>query len=146
MAKKQDKKKLATSTLGGRLKAFRVEQKLDTSVFAHQIGLSSQIPIVMIEGGDSLPDVKTLMNLADKFEIDLHELITGEPSPALTLELEGMRKVKHQYRLLASGIQTQMDSLVQLQKKVKGIIKNIDDTIKPRRLKDDKTVQEGQNQ
>ena len=71
------------TALGERLKAVRERLGLNQSKLASQLNFSSPTVVSRFERGERLPSTETLIKLAELYEIDLHWLLTGKPSPTL---------------------------------------------------------------
>jgi transcriptional regulator with XRE-family HTH domain len=68
-------------TFGERLRKFRKENKLRQSDLAAVMGFTANTIVSRFERGEAFPSADKLANLARKYPVDLHWLITGEDSP-----------------------------------------------------------------
>jgi transcriptional regulator with XRE-family HTH domain len=81
---KQSKEKTKTEivdveTLGGRLRAFRLEMACTVDDFSSEVMLDSD-ELLQIENGSKEPTINQLFEIAVGMNCDLHYLITGRPS------------------------------------------------------------------
>ncbi len=77
----QEKNKKNFTALGKRLRFFRVQAKTSQAKLADKLGFAAPVVISRFERGQRLPSAETLIKLADLYDVDLHWLITGKPSP-----------------------------------------------------------------
>lgn len=64
-----------------RLRLLRKKRGFNQDDFAKKIGLTGHAQVSRYESGKSLPDVALLQKTAEVLQVDLHWLITGNPSP-----------------------------------------------------------------
>jgi transcriptional regulator with XRE-family HTH domain len=69
-------------TFGQRLRQVRKDLGLNQSDFAQKLGFSANTIISRFEKDKSIPSVEVLLVLAQDYKIDLHWLLTGQPSPS----------------------------------------------------------------
>ena len=60
---------------GGRLKELRKEKGLDQTQLASKLNLGNQATVSRWESGNFEPDIKTLIKLADFFDVTLDYLV-----------------------------------------------------------------------
>jgi transcriptional regulator with XRE-family HTH domain len=77
----QDENKKNFTTLGRRIQHLREELQLNQTVFAEQLGFATPAVISRFERDERQPDIETLLKIADLWKVNLHYLLTGEPSP-----------------------------------------------------------------
>ncbi len=124
------------STFGIRLKRLRnKELNIGPGGMAKRLGFNSAEPVILFEGDDRLPSAETLIKIAEVFNVDLHELLTGKPTPSLAKEIEALREVKHDMREIRNGIKERMNSLGKLGRKVRECEEIISNTINPKKEK-----------
>jgi len=123
MAEKTEQK---IETIADRLKAIRLELKLSQKEFAERLGLDNESVISVYEAGTCEPSALFLIKLEQVFGVDLHELLTGRPEPGTQNEIESLRKLKHEYRLLLNDIRSAITSLKTIDGKIKIIIQPLD--------------------
>lgn len=70
---------LDVETLGGRLRAYRLEMGETVEEFSSD-GMIPENDLVAIENNSIEPTIKQLFELAVGTDIDLHYLLTGRPS------------------------------------------------------------------
>ena len=87
-----------------RFRSMRESLKLNKAELADALNFTSPTTITLFEDGASMPSSQSLIDLAERYPVDLHELLTGEPSPAIKTEIETLRELKHQTRLLLAQI------------------------------------------
>ncbi len=63
------------------LRFSRNNAGLSREKFAEKIGLTGPTQISHYETGKNLPNVRTLVKIAEVLNVDIHWLITGQPSP-----------------------------------------------------------------
>ncbi len=68
-----------------RLRDVRNKAGLTQEQLGEKLGFKGNTAIYRFESGTSSPSIETLSKLASVLKIDLHWLITGEPSPAIKL-------------------------------------------------------------
>ena len=81
----QDKNKNNLPTLGKRLRSVREQAGISQSALAERLGFSKAAVISRFERGERLPSVDILIKLAELYHIDLHWLLTGQPSPGVEI-------------------------------------------------------------
>ena len=118
------------TTFGQRFKAARERAKLTQTEFSEQLGFSSNVPVSNFESDAALPTVETLIKMAKLFGIDIHELLTGEPNPAIDVEVESLRKVKHGFRLIHNELKLRLGELQSLDRMVLDCEKVIETALK----------------
>lgn len=84
MEEKKGKNFTAEETFGSRLHKIRKEKDLSQAELAEKIGYKRSGSISNIESDKTPPDVRILTRIAEVLEVDLHWLITGQPSPSKT--------------------------------------------------------------
>ena len=70
---------LDVETVGGRLRAFRLEMNLTAEQFSSDVCMDEDV-LVSIEDNSIEPSIRMLRDLAIGADCDLHYLITGRPS------------------------------------------------------------------
>ena len=100
---------------------MRESLKLNKAELADALGLTSASPVTMFEGGVGMPSAQLLIDLAKKYPVDLHELLTGEPAPAIKSEIETLRELKHQTRLTIAQIKEAMNQFGSVKKKLQAV-------------------------
>lgn len=63
--------------IGARLRAFRMREYLSQDAFAQSIKVSGEL-LHSMEEGETAIDPLTLLKIAYRFRVDLHELLTGK--------------------------------------------------------------------
>lgn len=126
MTKKTGQKE---QTIADRLKAIRLELKLTPTEYAKKIGLQDADVIRLYEAGTFEPPACYLIKLEQIFGVDLHELLTGKPSPGTQNEIKALRKLKHEYRMLLNEIRSAITSLTVTDGKIKVAIAPLDKTL-----------------
>jgi transcriptional regulator with XRE-family HTH domain len=77
----QEENKKKFTEFGERLKSIRTRLKLNQQEFAVKLGFASYKAISRFENGERLPNAEALISLAALGTVNLHYLITGQPSP-----------------------------------------------------------------
>jgi len=73
---------------GDRLRLCRKKRGFTQAELAKKIHIGGHAPVSRYESGKSVPDLNVLIEIEKTLHIDLHELITGKPSPKLMQALE----------------------------------------------------------
>jgi transcriptional regulator with XRE-family HTH domain len=81
MARRKSKNFSGSKEMGLRFRQFRESKGLKQSEIAVLLGYKNSAPISKIELGEQSPALGDLVELDRNFHIDLHQLITGNPSP-----------------------------------------------------------------
>lgn len=98
-----------------RLQIARKKAGLSQAALAEKLDLVGHAQISRYESGKSFPDVKILANIADILSIDLHWLITGQPSPDLIALATNLKScIKEHLTDLGLSIQGYENDLIQL--------------------------------
>lgn len=74
-----------------RLRVIRQKRGLSRTKLAKKIGLTSPSQISRYESDKGVPNFHALQKIAEVLNIDLHWLITGDPSPELKRLVDGLR-------------------------------------------------------
>jgi len=82
MVKKFSKNNVVIDTFGARLRKSRKDRGLSQTALARMLGYENNGPVSTMENNKTNPDLKTLVRLAESLDVDLHWLITGNPSRA----------------------------------------------------------------
>lgn len=114
---------------GKRLAAIRENAKLSRKDFAERIGLNGDDLVVAWESGSGYPPGDVIAMIAAEFKVDAHEFLTGEPSPAVAVEVEALRKVKHNFRLLLNVVRERTEKLKRMDRGITEVVKAIDKEI-----------------
>ncbi len=77
--RKTKQETVEVETLGGRLRAFRLEMNFTAEEFASDVYMDEDV-LVSIEDNSIEPSIRMLRDLAIGADCDLHYLITGRPS------------------------------------------------------------------
>ncbi len=77
----QDKNKKYLSGFGSRLKSLRQKIGINQTEFAQILGFGAPIAVSRFERGERLPPIESLLKLSETCDIDIHWLVTGNPSP-----------------------------------------------------------------
>lgn len=80
-SRKKEQKSQKILTFGQRFHKVRKDIGLNQSELAQRLGFSANTIISRFEKDKSLPSVEVLLVLARDYKIDLHWLLTGNPSP-----------------------------------------------------------------
>jgi len=75
-----------------RLRFLRKKRDFSQAEFAKKLGLNGHTQVSRYENGKSYPDVATLAKIAEVLDADLHWLITGQPSPVESTEIENYKE------------------------------------------------------
>lgn len=118
------------TTFGQRFKAARERVKLTQTEFAEQLGFSSHAAVTNFEADAAMPVAETLIKMAGLFGIDIHELLTGEPTSAVAVEVESLRNVKHGFRLILNELKPRIKALQSLDRAVKSCEDEIHNALK----------------
>ena len=119
----------AGDTVAGRIITLRKSLGLTPAEFGRGIG-ASEAAVLLWEGNASAPGCEMLSAIAKKYSADLHELITGEPSPALVKEVRAVREVKHELRLFSNELRAKMNALAKLDRLIAEAEKTADARLK----------------
>ena len=92
MEEKNVKNFTENSSFGSRLRKLRKDKGLSQEELAKKIGYKRSGSISNIESDKTPPDILTLAKLTDVLSADLHWLITGQPSPRESAEIENYKK------------------------------------------------------
>jgi transcriptional regulator with XRE-family HTH domain len=76
-----EKKILEASIFGERLRYLREKAGFNQTALAKELGYKRSNSISNLETGKSPPDLQILQKIASFFNVNLHWLITGNPSP-----------------------------------------------------------------
>lgn len=117
-------------SMGKRLAALRDRAKLTKSEFAEKIGINGAPLITSWEGGDGYPSCEILARIGEVFETDIHELLLGNPSPSVRVEVEALRKIKAQFRGLLLDVQGNIDQFQKINRQIIAATKKLDSFIK----------------
>ena len=124
VAKKPDT--TAAAGFGKRLTALRESAKLTRSEFAAKIDIVGTPLVVLWEGGGWYPPAETLKKIGKVFQCDIHELLLGEPSPSVRVEVEALREVKHSFRGILLGVQNRIEQFKKIDRQVTAVISDIE--------------------
>ncbi len=115
----------------GRLRAVRKAARMSAEDFGVRIGVSAAAIILVEAGGGLLPEA-ALCRLAAAYAVDLHELLTGTPSPKIAVEVAAAEAVKKDLRLFRNAIGEQVKGLKSLDGKIAAALKAADGALKPK--------------
>jgi len=118
-------------TFGERLLAERKQLGLSQAQFAERLGFSSNVPVSHYESDAVLPSAEALTRMGRDMKIDVHELLTGEPSPSLAVEVEAIRTVKHGFRELLNEVRVKTKGLKKLDRLIRACIEAIEAGLNP---------------
>jgi len=76
-----EKKFLEASIFGERLRYLREKAGFNQTALAKELGYKRSNSISNLETGKSPPDLQILQKIASFFNVNLHWLVTGNPSP-----------------------------------------------------------------
>ncbi|MBN1436827.1 MAG: helix-turn-helix domain-containing protein [Sedimentisphaerales bacterium] len=118
--------------LAQRMRDLRKSLGLSQLELANEMGHNNHGIVSHIEKGNSLPKVDALARLSELHDIDLHELITGKPSPAAQqLELDRVKLLsthaKHMGLLLGGLVEMRQDRADELVEAKAKLAKGTDD-------------------
>jgi len=111
-----------------RLVELREKNKLTHRELAKKLGVTTDM-IKYYEAGVASPDLNFLFSLAKIFKVDLHQLITGEPSPAITIEVEVLRELKHKYRVVYGEVGQRLSMLKTIDRHLTIIDQNLNSVL-----------------
>lgn len=131
---------------GKRFQAFRESLKLTKAELAESLGFNSPETITLFEAGVSYPSPQTLIDLANTFPVDIHELLTGEVAPLVKTEVEALRELKHRCRLSLNEIVSLITRFSTLKRHLQSTQKELGRTIKLNSRKDTKHESTGKKQ
>ena len=80
-------------TFGDRLRKVRKDMGLNQTEFAKKLGFNSNALISRFEKDRKTPLLSTVLKLASLTEVDLHWLLTGQPSPGDKKKIEACKDV-----------------------------------------------------
>jgi|GEM_PF-6564094 len=126
-------KKSTQETFGAQLKLLRKKTGLNPDDFAQRIGLVSSDVIQLFEAGGLLPSAETLAKICLEYKADINELLTGKVAPSISIEVEALRKIKHDFRLISSDVRMQIRDLQTLNKTIKKVVDILDAGMKKHR-------------
>jgi len=127
--KKTIEKTEQVSTLAERIKALRLSKKLSQADFAFKLGLANDSGAAILESGACAPTAKVLVEMAEVYKVDIHELLTGKPNPAIENEVESLRRLKHEYRELLNKINQAVEALSIVDGKISVRIRSLDSVL-----------------
>ena len=125
------KVKPKSQTFGQRLTAIRESVKLSRADFAAKLGLKSSEIISLLEQSEQLSTIQALERIAENHGTDLHELITGQPSPAISTEVIRLRAIKGQLRTMRAEIKKEHAAIKKLSANCDKAIRAASETLKP---------------
>jgi len=98
------------STLGERVKALRSSRKVLRDKFAEMLGVELGV-VVCIESDLMDTPASLLLRMSEEFDADIHELVTGTPSPTIESEVRTLRELKHDFRIIRKDVETRLKLL-----------------------------------
>ena len=123
-------KEKKTDSFGKRLAALRNRVKLKKTEFAVKIGINGASLITSWESGDGYPSCEILKNIGEVFQVDIHELLLGDPSPTVRKEVEALREVKASFRGLLLDVRGRIEQFKKIDKQIAAVTKDIETFIK----------------
>jgi len=124
-AEKTEEPKRKQPTFGDRLMAVRRAKKLTQKQFADALGIK-EIGVGFYEADAALPAGDALKIIGEQFDIDIHELLTGQPAPGLAREITAVRNIKKKFRQILNEVQERAKELKKLDRLIGACIETIE--------------------
>ena len=120
----------ADRAIGKRFQGVREASGLTRAEFAAPLCLSEAV-IAAWEAGEMVISTPTLILLERRYAVDLHELLTGEPSPTIGAEVEALRKLKHEVRVMRNEASRRLKVVAKTDRLLAEAAGVLEDAIKP---------------
>jgi transcriptional regulator with XRE-family HTH domain len=135
---------LTNKAFGQRLRKIRKEAGLCQSKLAVKLGYKSGAQISKLETGSLFnPRVSALRRLVELYQIDLHELIIGEPSKAIEKELKLLRSMREDIKKQLAFTRGSLRVLVKAEAVLEAADTNVESILKTFEAVENSEAQQG---